>query len=84
MPAAHYAQLIAAAESEAVTKAYQRGRQALDAAVQRILDRASVSMSPRLVYAIVDGAAVAAISEGYDVHDTAATLLAEVIADYMK
>lgn len=79
VPAAHYAQLIAAAESEVVTKAYQKGRQALDAAVKRILDRAGVSMSPRLVYAIVDGAAVAAISEGYNVHDTAATLLAEVV-----
>ncbi|WP_139651188.1 TetR/AcrR family transcriptional regulator [Raoultibacter phocaeensis] len=82
VPSAHYAQLIAAAESEVVTKAYQKGRQALDAAVKRILDRAGVPMSPRLVYAIVDGAAVAAISEGYDVHDNAATLLAEVAEGY--
>lgn len=84
VPSAHYAQLIAAAESGVVTKAYQRGRQALDAAVKRILDRAGVPMSPRLVYAIVDGAAVAAISEGYNVHDNAATLLSEVVDDYTK
>lgn len=84
IPAAHYAQLIMAAESEDVTKAYQRGRQALDAAVRRIVDRAGVAMSPKLVYAIVDGAAVAAISEGYDVHGTAAALLAEAIGDCTK
>ena len=82
VPAAHYAQLIAAAESPVVTQAYQKGRRALDAAVERILQRADVPMSSRLVYAIVDGAAVAAISEGYDVHDTAANLLAEVVSDY--
>lgn len=82
VPAAHYAQLIAAAESPAVTQAYQRGRRALDAAVARILEHAGIPMSPRLVYAIVDGAAVAAISEGYSVHDNVAALLAEVIACY--
>lgn len=67
MPVAHYAQLIAAAESESVTEAYQKGRVALDAAVGRILEHAGVDMPPRLVSVVVDGAAVAAISEGHDI-----------------
>lgn len=75
VPAAHYAQLIAASESPAVTKAYREGRKSLDAAVNRILNHAKVSFPPQLVITIVDGAAVAAISEGYDVHEKAAELL---------
>lgn len=79
VPAAHYAQLIASAESSAVTQAYQEGRKSLDAAVGRILDRAQVSIPPELVISIVDGAAVAAISEGYDVYENATQLLKKTI-----
>lgn len=74
-PETHYAQLIAAAGSEDVTKAYQKGREALDAAVQRILSRAGVKIAPRLIYAVIDGAAVTAISEDYDVAQMATYLL---------
>lgn len=84
VPSAHYAQLIAAADSEVVTQAYKKGRVALDAAIERILSRAEVSMTPRLVVAIVDGAAVAAISEGYNVYEMAANLLADVITHYVQ
>ena len=82
VPAAHYAQLIAASDSAVVTQAYQQGRVALDAAIERILTRAEIPMTPRLVVAAVDGAAVAAISEGYNVHETASNLLSEVVAHY--
>lgn len=68
MPA-HYAQLIAASEAPVVTEAYRKGREALDAAVNRILVRAGVSLTPSLVVALVDGGAVKAISEGYDVRE---------------
>lgn len=54
MPA-HYAQLIAASEAPVVTEAYRKGREALDAAVNRILVRAGVSLTPSLVVALVDG-----------------------------
>ena len=82
-PAAHYSQLIAAAESNVVTEAYQKGRVSLDAAIGRILARAGINnMPPRMVGAIVDGAAVAAISEGYDVSDFAAQLLEEALSEY--
>lgn len=80
VPAAHYAQLIDAAESLVVTQAYQRGRRRLDIALQAILDQANLSaLSPQMVTAIVDGAAVKAISEGYDVFDTAQSLLGEAV-----
>ncbi|MEG0070982.1 MAG: TetR/AcrR family transcriptional regulator [Raoultibacter sp.] len=82
VPAAHYAQLIDAAESLVVTQAYQRGRRRLDVALKGILDQAGISMSPQLVTAIVDGAAVKAISEGYDVFEIAETLLGEAVTAY--
>ncbi|MEG2260567.1 MAG: TetR family transcriptional regulator [Raoultibacter sp.] len=80
VPAAHYAQLIDAAESLVVTQAYQRGRRRLDIALQAILDQANLpGLSPQMVTAIVDGAAVKAISEGYDVFETAQSLLDEAV-----
>lgn len=78
MPA-HYAQLIAASEAPVVTEAYRKGRAALDAAVNRILVRADVSLSPSVVGALVDGGAVKAISEGYDVRDIVRELLATAL-----
>ena len=82
VPSAHYAQLIAAAESPVVTEAYQKGRVLLDAAVGRILAHARIDMPPRMVGIIVDGAAVAAISEGYDVREFAAGLLEDALRAY--
>lgn len=82
VPPAHYAQLIAAAESPVVTEAYQQGRKALDSAVGRILAHAQISISPRLVGVLVDGAAVEAISEGYDVRDMARATLNDFLEKY--
>lgn len=81
---AHYSQLIAAAESGVVTEAYQKGRVSLDAAISRILAHADIDVPPRMIGAVVDGAAVAAISEGYDVHAFASKLLKDVIDVYAK
>ena len=76
---AHYAQLIAASEAPVVTEAYRKGREALDAAVNRILVRADVSLAPSVVGALVDGGAVKAISEGYDVREVVRDLLEAAI-----
>ena len=84
MPKAHYAQLIGAADSSVVTEAYRKGRVLLDAAIARILERAGVPMTPRIVVAIVDGAAVTSISEGLDVRETTGKLLDEAIEAYTK
>lgn len=76
---AHYEQLIKAAQSDIVILAYRQGRDRLDAAIARILDHAGVKINPRLVVAVVDGAAVMGISEGYVVRDAARALLTETI-----
>lgn len=80
MPA-HYAQLIAASDAPVVTEAYRKGREALDAAVNRILVRAQVSLTPSVVVALVDGGAVKAISEGYEVSDIVRDLLETAIKE---
>ena len=80
VPPAHYEQLIKAAQSSIVITAYRQGRDRLDAAINRILSHAGVDANPRLIVAVVDGAAVMGISEGYPVRETARTLLAEALS----
>lgn len=78
VPAAHYEQLIMAAQSKVVTAVYRRGRVRLSEANARILARAGFSeLDPSLVSALVDGAAVAGISEGHAVRDEARRVLTD-------
>lgn len=80
-PAAHYEQLIVASESLVVTAAYRRGRLRLDGAITRILERAGYGqLNPRMVVALVDGAAVQGISEGYPVREMAKSLITEALS----
>ncbi len=81
VPPAHYEQLIKAAQSDVVIMAYRQGRDRLDAAISRIVNHAGIDVNPRLVVAVVDGAAVMSISEGYPVRDTARSLVAELLQD---
>lgn len=74
----HYIQLISAGTVAPVEQAYRRGRQRLNTAVGRLLDRLGAVIEPDLVIAVVDGAAVTALSEGRDVHATAADLLGKI------
>ncbi|NHM15047.1 TetR/AcrR family transcriptional regulator [Xiamenia xianingshaonis] len=84
-PAGHYSQLIAAAEAPAVTEAYQKGRVMLELAISRILRHGGVTtMPPRMVGTVVDGAAIAALSEGYDVRDFAVSLVQEALQAYER
>ncbi len=71
----HYLQLVAASSAPAVFRAYREGRARLDAALQTVLDRIDLATPPQLVTAVVDGAAVAALSEGRDIRETARALL---------
>ena len=75
----HYHQLTGAATSLTVQRAYRTGRDRLNAAVARVLVRAAVPCSAPMVIAIVDGAAVSALSEGRDVHETATVLLGRLL-----
>ena len=46
--------------------------------------RAKIDMPPRMVGTVVDGAAVAAISEGYDVRKFASDILRDAVEVYIK
>lgn len=71
----HYAQLISANTSQPVGRAYREGRSRLNAAVARVLKRLEIPSTPEMIIAIVDGAAVTALSEMRDVRETAVSLL---------
>ncbi|MDO4244148.1 MAG: TetR family transcriptional regulator [Actinomyces sp.] len=77
----HYVQLISAGAAVAVGQAYRHGRQRLNAAVARVLQHLGSTLRPEIVIAIVDGAAVSALSEGRDVRATAADLLGTVVLE---
>lgn len=78
----HYSQLIAAGSSAPVARAYHTGRGRLNLAVGRVLNVVNIDAPAELVIAIVDGAAVTALSEGCDVHETARRYLCELLAHY--
>lgn len=79
--AAHYLQLVGASQSPLVTRAYQRGRYLLDAELARLLNAMEIPMRPSHLMAIVDGAAVSALSEGLDIRETAQRIVLEVLTD---
>ena len=62
---AHYAHLVGAGRLPALARAYAEGRSGLDDAL------AALGVEPALAVAVVDGAAVSALSEGRDVRDHA-------------
>lgn len=78
-----YMQLISSHENEALTEAYRKGRHILDPSVEAILKHADLHISPQLIVAVVDGAAVSAISEKLDVRKTVTALLREVLQPHL-
>jgi len=76
----HYLQLISASQASPVKHAYRQGRQRLNAALRRVLHQLDSPLEPEMVIAIVDGAAVTALSEGWNVKSTAAGLLTDLIS----
>ena len=76
----HYLQLISASQASPVKHAYRQGRQRLNAALRRVLRQLDSPLEPEMVIAIVDGAAVTALSEGWNVKSTAAALLTDLIS----
>ena len=75
----HYEHLVSAGRSPALAAAYAAGRAALDAVVGELLRTLGLALVPELVVAVVDGAAVTALSEGHDIRARAATLLRHVL-----
>lgn len=76
--AGHYGQLIGVGDSSSVSRAYRTGRDRLNAAVGRVLAHLGIAVAPELVIAVVDGAAVSALSEGRDVRESARGLLTQL------
>ena len=76
----HYLQLISASQASPVKHAYRQGRQRLNAALRRVLRQLDSPLEPEMVIAIVDGAAVTALSEGWNVKSTATALLTDLIS----
>ncbi len=76
----HYVQLVASADSPYVTAAYQRGRSRLNAAIDAITQHAGYEVSPDLIAAVIDGAIVAALSEGRDV----STSISHTLTDCLR
>ncbi|WP_159622863.1 TetR/AcrR family transcriptional regulator [Ruania rhizosphaerae] len=72
----HYEHLAGAGRSTAVAAAYADGRSRVDAAIARIVG--PLGLDPAIAVAIIDGAAVSALSEGRDPAALARDLLAAV------
>ncbi|HLT82836.1 MAG TPA: TetR/AcrR family transcriptional regulator [Phototrophicaceae bacterium] len=75
----HYEQLAGAGRSPEAAAAYRAGRERLDAAIARLLTAVGSPCPAELALAVVDGAAVAALSEGRDPRENARRLLAHVL-----
>ena len=67
-----------------VASAYQFGRVRLNIAVTTVLSEVGVELPAEVVIALVDGAAVSALSEGRDVRETAIALLESALYKYWK
>lgn len=74
-----YEHLVSAGRTAAVAGAYAESRVRLDAAVGQLLRAAGSPVPPALAVAVVDGAVVAALSEGHPVREHACALLAGVL-----
>lgn len=75
----HYEHLVSAGRDEVLAAAYAAGRAGLDDAVTRLVDLLGVLAGPEVVVAVVDGAAVSALSEGRDVRVHAELLLRRLL-----
>lgn len=78
-PLGHYLKLVEAGGWPPVSRAYRTGRDRLNAALRRVLVQVGVPLSPELVMAVVDGAAVSALSEGRDVRAKVREVLRQVL-----
>lgn len=75
----HYEHLVSAGRDETLAAAYAAGRAGLDEAVTQIVDLLDIPVGPEIVVAVVDGAAVSALSEGGDVRVHAELLLRRML-----
>lgn len=77
---AHYEQLLAAGRVPALATALGDGRARLDAVLTTLLGQLRLPVPAAVAIGVVDGAVVAAVSEGRDVRRSARDLLLAVLA----
>jgi len=75
----HYEQLTRAGRSQDVAEAYRAGRETIGGAVGRVLAATGSSCRAEVALAVVDGAVLAALSEGRDPRAEAHRLLSLVL-----
>lgn len=75
----HYEQLIGAGRTPALARSYASGRHRFDAAITDLLRAMRTDQPPATVLAVVDGGAVAALSEGRPVRPYVTALLVRII-----
>lgn len=76
----HYEHLLGAARVPALAAAYRAGRAELDDAVGRVLAAGRLPLDPAVALALVDGAAVTALSEGRPLRDHARAVVVAALA----
>ena len=75
----HYEHLLGAARVPALAAAYRAGRAELDDAVGQVLAAGRLPLDPAVALALVDGAAVTALSEGRPLRDHARAVVAAAL-----
>lgn len=78
-PFARYCQLISVVDGSLVVEEYRKGYRAVEGNLARILAHAGVHLDVALVMAVADGAAVGALSEGYNVRAFAERMLRDIV-----
>lgn len=74
-----YEHLVSAGRAPALAQAYADGRVNLDVALAELFDVLGLQDRSQVLVAVVDGAAVSALSEGRDPRELAITLIGQVL-----
>lgn len=74
-----YENLVQAGRHETLGRAYAAGRGLLDDAVAQLLATLDVRVSPQVLVAVVDGAAVSALSENRNTRELAVALVTDLV-----
>ncbi|PJI94998.1 TetR/AcrR family transcriptional regulator [Luteimicrobium subarcticum] len=74
-----YEHLVVAGRSDVLGRTYAATRTQLDDTVRDLLDRLGLDLSPQLVIAVVDGAALTGLSEGRPVRPVALARMRELV-----
>lgn len=78
-PTARYLQLISVGDASSITEEYRLGYREIAESVERVLSHVGIVLDAQIVFAVVDGAAVGALSEGLDMRAFAEQMVRDVV-----